>query len=84
MVEVKTGTTAEVAVREGDMVQTPTPPTKTGRKFGAVDRPVAKEVGWPRRKNGFGDGKQSVRSSIGARRIARPAIAALIVRIKYP
>ena len=42
---------------------------------------VAKEVGWRRRNNGFGDGdKIFVRSAIGAHRIVRPAIAALTVR----
>ena len=45
------------------MVQTPTPLTKMGKKLGAADRPVGKEVGWRRRKNGLGDGdKISVRT----------------------
>ena len=38
------GTTTESGVREGGMVQTPTPPTKTGRKIGTAYRPVEKEV----------------------------------------
>ena len=54
VVEEETGITAEVAVREGDMVQTPTPPTKTYRKLGAADRPVAKEVGRRRQNDGLG------------------------------
>ena len=65
VVEVETGTMAEAAVREGTIVQTPTPPTKTGRKIGATDRPVVKEVGWRRRNDGLGDGETSVRSAIG-------------------
>ena len=52
----RTGTTAESGVRTGAMVQTPTPPTKTGRKLGATDRPVRKEVGWRRRNGVLGDG----------------------------
>ena len=56
VVEVETGTTAEAAVCEGGMVQTPNPPTKTGRKLGAADRTFGKEVGWRRRNNGLGDG----------------------------
>ena len=81
VVEVETETTAEAAVREGAMVQTPTPPTKTGRKLGAADRPSAKEVCRHRQNNGLGDGdKIFVRSAIGAHRIVRPAIAALTVR----
>ena len=63
------GTTAEAAVREGAMVQTPTPPIKTGRKLGAADRPVVKEVGWRRRNYGLRDGEISVRSAIGSHRI---------------
>ena len=55
VVEVETGTTAEAAVREGAMVQTPTPPpTDTDRKLGAADRTDAKEVGWRRRDDGLG------------------------------
>ena len=54
VVEAETVITAEAAVRKGGMVQTPTPPTKTGRKIGAADRPVAKEVGWCRRNDGLG------------------------------
>ena len=57
VVEVETGTTAETAMREGAMVQTPTPLTKTGRKTRAADRPVAKEVGQRRWNNGLGDGE---------------------------
>ena len=49
LVEEK-GTTAGEAVHKGAMVQTPNPPTKTGRKFGAAVRTVGKEVG-RRRKN---------------------------------
>ena len=56
VVEVETGTTAEAAVREGAMVQTPPPSTKTGRKFGAVVRTVGKKVGRRRKNNGLGDG----------------------------
>ena len=40
VVEADTGITAKAAVREGFMVQTPTPPTKIGRKLGAADRSV--------------------------------------------
>ena len=58
MVEVETGTTAEAVVRKGATVQTPTPPTKTGRKLGATDRPVGKEVCWSRRNYGLGDGNK--------------------------
>ena len=47
----ETEITAEVAVGEGEMVQTPPPPTKTDRKLGAADRTDAKEVGWHRRDN---------------------------------
>ena len=54
MVEAETEITAETTVREGAMVQTPTPPTKTDRKLGAADRKVAKEVGWRRRNDGLG------------------------------
>ena len=36
MVEVDTGTTAEVAVREGAMVQTPTPLHQDGQKIRSV------------------------------------------------
>ena len=45
--------TAEAAVGEGAMVQTPTPPTKTDRKPGAVVRTDAEEVGWRRRDDGL-------------------------------
>ena len=69
----------------------PPPPTKTGRKLGAADRPVEKEVGWRRRNYGLGDGDKifmrpavealTVRSSISTHRIlVRLAIAALTVR----
>ena len=62
-----------------------------GRKLGASDRPVTKEVGRSRRNGGLGDGDKifvrsavealTVRSAIGAHMIlVRPAIAALIVR----
>ena len=54
VVEAEMGTTAEVAMCEGAMVQTLTPPTKTVRKLGAADRPVAKEVGWSRKSDGLG------------------------------
>ena len=84
----RTGTTADLGVREGAMVQTPTPPTKTGRKLGAADRPVKKEVCRRRQNNGLGDGDKifsrpavetlTARSAIGAHRIlVRPVIAAL-------
>ena len=69
VVEVETGITEEAAVRKGAMVQKQTPPTKTGRKLGAEDRLVAKEVGRRRRNDGLGDGEKSVRSAIGAHRI---------------
>ena len=81
VVEVETGTTADAAVCEGAMVQTPKPPTKTGRTLRAAERPFAKEVGRRRQNNGLGDGdKILVRSAIGAHRIVRPTIAALTVR----
>ena len=51
----RTVTTAEAAVREGAMVQTPTPPTKTYIKLGLADRMDAKEVGWHRGDNGLGE-----------------------------
>ena len=54
VVEVETEITVEAAVREGAMVQTPTPPTKTDRKIGAADRTVAKGVGRHRRNDGLG------------------------------
>ena len=88
----RTGTMAESGVCEGAMVQTPTPPTKTGRKLRAADRPVRKEVGCSRRNDGLGDegkifvrpcrrGAHSEASHIGAHRIlVRPAIVALTVR----
>ena len=41
----ETEITAEAAVGEGEMVQTPTPHTKTDRKLGASDRTDAKKVG---------------------------------------
>ena len=49
----RTGTTAEAAVDEGAMVQTPTPPTKTDRKLEAAVRTNAKEVGRRRRDDGL-------------------------------
>ena len=58
MVEVDTVKTAGVEVREGAMVQTPTPPTKKGRKFGAAVRTVGKEVGWRINNDGLGGRKR--------------------------
>ena len=58
MVEVETVTTAEAAVRKGAMVQTPTPPTKMGRQFGAEARTVGKEVGQRRKTMDWGMGKR--------------------------
>ena len=52
----ETGTSAEAAVREGVMVQTPTPSTKTSRKFRAAVITVRKEVGHRRKNNGLGWG----------------------------
>ena len=43
--EGRTGTTAEVEVREGVVVTTPPPPTKTDRESGAAVRTVGTEVG---------------------------------------
>ena len=40
---------AEAEERKGEMVTTPTPPTKTSRKCGAAVRTVGKEIGWCRR-----------------------------------
>ena len=54
VVEAETEITEEAAVREGAMIQTPTPPTKTDRKLGAADRTDAKEVGRCRRNDGLG------------------------------
>ena len=54
VVEAETGATGKAEVREGTMVQTTTPHTKMGRKLGAADRPVAKEVGRRRQNNGLG------------------------------
>ena len=54
MLEEETGITVEVAVREGAMVQTPTPLTKTGRKLGSAVRPVAKKVGLLRQNDVLG------------------------------
>ena len=46
MAEVEREITAEAAMGEGGMVQTPPPPpTNTDRKLGAADRTDAKEVG---------------------------------------
>ena len=67
------------------------PPTKTGRKLRATDRPFAKEVDCCRRNDELGYRYKifvrpavkalTVRSSIGAHRILlRPNIAALTVR----
>ena len=53
-----TGITAEAAVREGGMVQKPTPPTKTGRKFVAAVRIFGKEVGCSRNNDGLGEGEK--------------------------
>ena len=47
----ETEITAEAEVCEGEMVTTPTPPTKTGRKYGAAVRTFRKEVGWSRGNN---------------------------------
>ena len=77
--EAETEITAEAAVYEGEMVQTPTPPTKKDRKIGAAERTVAKEVGRSRGNDGLGGwGKihevshwrpqEKVGSSIGAHR----------------
>ena len=63
VVELETGTTSEAAVRGGAMVQTPTPPTKTGRKFGVAVRTIGKEVGRCRINNGLGDGDMVRRSA---------------------
>ena len=55
VVEAETEMTVEAAVREGAVVQTPTPPpTKTDRKLEVADRMVAKEVGWRRQNDGLG------------------------------
>ena len=43
--------TAEAEVSKGEMVTTPTPPTKTGGKCGAAVRTVKKEVGRRRGKD---------------------------------
>ena len=45
--------TAEVAVGKGEMVQTPTPLTKTDIKLGVADRTDVKEVGRRRRDDGL-------------------------------
>ena len=45
-------------MRNGAMVQTSTPPTKTGRKFGAAVRTVRKEFGRLRNNDGLGDGEK--------------------------
>ena len=49
----ETDKTAEAAVGEGAMVQTPPPPTKTDIKLGAAVRMDAKEVGRSRRDGGL-------------------------------
>ena len=54
VVEEETEITEEAAVREGEMVQTPTPTTKTDRKIGAADRMDAREVGRCRKNDGLG------------------------------
>ena len=54
VVEAETEIMEEAAVREGEMVQTPTPPTKTDRKLGATDRTDAKEVGQRRQNDELG------------------------------
>ena len=54
VVESETEITAEAAVREWAMVQTPTPPTNTDRKLRETDRTVVKEVGRRRRNDGLG------------------------------
>ena len=57
VVVLETETTSEVVVREGDMVQTPTPPShQDWKKIRAADRPVGKELGRRRRKNRLRDG----------------------------
>ena len=53
-----TGKAEEAAVCEGEMVQTPNPPTNTGRKFGAAVRTFGKEVGRRRKNNVLGDGEK--------------------------
>ena len=45
--------TAEAAVGEGEMVQTPTPPNKTDIKIGAAVRADAKGVGRSRQDDKF-------------------------------
>ena len=52
--EAEAGITAEAAVRDGAMVQTPTPPTKTDRKLREADILFGKEVGRRRRNNRLG------------------------------
>ena len=68
VVETETEITAKLGVRNGDRVQTPSPPTKKDIKLRATDRPVTKEVGWRRQNNGLGDGGTSVMSAIGVHR----------------
>ena len=53
VLESDTEITAEAAVRDGAMVQTPTPPTKTDTKLGAADRTVAMKVCWHIRNDGL-------------------------------
>ena len=60
VVELDTATTAETAVCEGETVQTPPPPTKTGRKFGAAVITVWKEVGRRRKNYRLGDGENII------------------------
>ena len=45
MSRAETEITAEVAVGKGEMVLTPTPPTKTDRNLGAAVKTDKKEVG---------------------------------------
>ena len=52
------GTTAEAEVREGAMVKTPNPRTKTVRIFGAAVRTVGKEIGLSRKNIGLGGGEK--------------------------
>ena len=54
VVEAETEIMEEAAVRKGEMVQTPTPTTKTDRKIGAADRMDAREVGRCRKNDGLG------------------------------
>ena len=64
----ETDITAEAAVGEGAMVQTPTPPTKTDRKLGEAIRTNAKELVWRRWDVGLMGMGTSVGPAIGAHR----------------